>query len=55
MRSSFLLILSCLPLALLSQSPGGVSANLTVWYKASQGVTGNPVSSWAPSGGSAST
>jgi hypothetical protein len=25
-----------------------------VWYKASQNVTGNPVSSWGPSGGSAS-
>lgn len=35
------------------QAPGGVSTNLAVWYKADLNVTGNPVSTWATSGGSA--
>lgn len=40
-----------------SQSPGGVSANLSVWYKADAAATvsNNPVSAWASSGGSATT
>lgn len=53
MRPIHLLTLACLPALLRAQSPGGVSTNLSVWYKADLNVTGNPVSSWGTSGGSA--
>src|SRR5688572_8496564 len=42
-------------LSAFAQSPGGVSANLTLWLKADNTatITGSPVQTWSTSGGSA--
>ncbi|UOK41304.1 MULTISPECIES: PKD-like domain-containing protein [Flavobacterium] len=48
-------VLALTGLTSFSQSPGGVSANLTLWLKADNPatITGSPVQAWSTSGGSA--